>query len=768
MLKRMVSRILLTLLLIGMLTLAFNIQSTRAQVELTVFGLWGGVEEQNFLQVLANFTGQTGITVNYTRLTYSQLESVVETEFQGSTSSADMILAPWREWILNLASQGHLIEATSLINASKYPTHVIASVTDGEGKMYAAPFKLFARGPGFWYKKSFFAAHNLTVPTTFDEFNNTLLPTIQMISGIEQAIASGNGIGWPLSDTTEAYIIGLGGYRLQEDLIIGPRVRNWTDTEVVNVFEQLRRELAAGYFSPPAEWTSQITKFWDEKYGIYFMGSWMTTMGQIGNVSNLDFFAFPETDGVAGSVDYSFVPKYTEHPDEAKLLLQYLATAEAQEGMVRLGGGFLAANIDVPADAYRPIDRRILDFISQPSIHIVPDLDDAIGGTFQTTFWDQLKLLWVGPSAQTMNNMLGALEDVALQQQGTGFWTVDDDGPADFSSIQEAINAANLRDTIYVKSGIYYESLKIDKCLKLIGEGKETTIIDGSPITPELDYVIIFLKDMRNVYISGFTLRNGPDGIELDHSHNCTITDNIITMNYGDGIVLFDSNFNNLTGNTIVSNEAAGIDIVWSDNNYVIQNNLLNNTYGLYLQDAYNNIIYHNCFLDNDYCPASSTEGSVNVWDNGYPSGGNYWSDYDGADLCNGPYQNETGSDGIGDSPYVIDADNRDNYPLMSPWTPTPPVITATVDIHPQTLNLRSRGKWITAFIELPEDYNVADINVSSIMLNDTIPAELRPLAIGDYDEDGIPDLMVKFDRAEVISCIIANVNMTELVERDS
>jgi hypothetical protein len=57
--------------------------------------------------------------------------------------------------------------------------------------------------------------------------------------------------------------------------------------------------------------------------------------------------------------------------------------------------------------------------------------------------------------------------------------------------------------------------------------------------------------------------------------------------------------------------------------------------------------------------------GVPNVWDNGYPSGGNYWSDYNGTDLYSGPYQNVTGSDGIGDKPYVIYANNTDDYPLM-------------------------------------------------------------------------------------------------------
>jgi hypothetical protein len=54
----------------------------------------------------------------------------------------------------------------------------------------------------------------------------------------------------------------------------------------------------------------------------------------------------------------------------------------------------------------------------------------------------------------------------------------------------------------------------------------------------------------------------------------------------------------------------------------------------------------------------------VNIWDNAYPSGGNYWSDYSGVDA---------NSDGIGDTPYVIDTNNQDPYPLMNPWTPPPP-----------------------------------------------------------------------------------------------
>jgi hypothetical protein len=99
-------------------------------------------------------------------------------------------------------------------------------------------------------------------------------------------------------------------------------------------------------------------------------------------------------------------------------------------------------------------------------------------------------------------------------------------------------------------------------------------------------------------------------------------------------------------------------------------------------------------------------------------------------------------------------------YALTSKILP-PPVVTATVDIDPDTLNLKSKGQWITSYIELPGGYNVSDIDIYSIRLNDTFPVSLLPyppvpgpMEIGDYDSDGIPDLMVKFNRTALTSYI--------------
>jgi len=78
-------------------------------------------------------------------------------------------------------------------------------------------------------------------------------------------------------------------------------------------------------------------------------------------------------------------------------------------------------------------------------------------------------------------------------------------------------------------------------------------------------------------------------------------------------------------------------------------------------------------------------------------------------------------------------------------------IIPATVDFDPGTLNLKSKGRVVTVYIELPEGYDVSQIDVSSIWLNGTVSALAEPTEIGDYDGDGILDLMVKFDRAAVI-----------------
>ncbi len=97
-----------------------------------------------------------------------------------------------------------------------------------------------------------------------------------------------------------------------------------------------------------------------------------------------------------------------------------------------------------------------------------------------------------------------------------------------------------------------------------------------------------------------------------------------------------------------------------------------------------------------------------------------------------------------------------EGYIVRSTETEILQIISATIDFAPDVLNLDTKGKYVTAYIELPTCYDVSQIDISSIRLNDTVPALGKPTGIGDYDSDGAPDLMVKFDKAAVNGILTA------------
>jgi len=170
----------------------------------------------------------------------------------------------------------------------------------------------------------------------------------------------------------------------------------------------------------------------------------------------------------------------------------------------------------------------------------------------------------------------------------------------------------------------------------------------------------IFLQQCSGNTIIGDSMENNTHGIFLlDSSNNSIIVSNI-TDNY-DGISLLSSSDSNIImGCRITGNDGdigEGIYFYMSSNNLIYHNLLAGNTLNVY-DAAW------------DCADPGLISPSINVWDAGYPSGGNYWSDYNGTDLYRGPYQNVTGSDGIGDTPYVIDLNNMDHYPLFNPILP--------------------------------------------------------------------------------------------------
>jgi parallel beta-helix repeat protein len=176
----------------------------------------------------------------------------------------------------------------------------------------------------------------------------------------------------------------------------------------------------------------------------------------------------------------------------------------------------------------------------------------------------------------------------------------------------------------------------------------------------------IYLDTSSSNTILASNISNNDEGISLHYSSSNTIYGNNITTNVYDGIYLHSSSYNSISGNNITANTFDGVYLYSSSNNTISGNNIANNGWGVTSYYSSDNRIFHNNFISN--FEQADSESSIDVWDNAYPSGGNYWSDYTGVDEKSGPYQDQPGSDGIGDTPYVIDASNRDRYPFMAQY----------------------------------------------------------------------------------------------------
>jgi parallel beta-helix repeat protein len=173
-----------------------------------------------------------------------------------------------------------------------------------------------------------------------------------------------------------------------------------------------------------------------------------------------------------------------------------------------------------------------------------------------------------------------------------------------------------------------------------------------------------------NVTVENFTVTGSYRGISLWQASNVRVANNTITgiennlqllLGGAAGIFVEGGGSNIITGNNLVNNYN-GMSFFESINNLIIGNNITHSSSIIFFE-ASNNTFYHNNFVNNT--AQAGDADSINVWDNGYPSGGNYWSDY----RTRYPNATEIDGSGIGDTPYVIDAQNMDRYPLMEPYT---------------------------------------------------------------------------------------------------
>ncbi len=259
-----------------------------------------------------------------------------------------------------------------------------------------------------------------------------------------------------------------------------------------------------------------------------------------------------------------------------------------------------------------------------------------------------------------------------------------------------------------------------------------TSNIDGSITVNRSNIVLngngfslsngLLLYEVSNITVNGFVITgnqfganvgypedgSAEDGILLSNTSNVMIVNNTIFNIWSiwelngvgfHGIDVEGGSSNVITGNLIL-NDATGLYFDNTQKNLIINNNIVDNasqddlgSIGIWFCDASNNTIYHNNIIDNlvygtaasngDWGGTPYTPNSANVWDDGFPAGGNYWGVQTGKEIDN---------TGISDSPYVLDSKNIDRYPLIRPFNSSflanyeqeiiPPKVSVTSPLH--------------------------------------------------------------------------------------
>jgi parallel beta-helix repeat protein len=182
--------------------------------------------------------------------------------------------------------------------------------------------------------------------------------------------------------------------------------------------------------------------------------------------------------------------------------------------------------------------------------------------------------------------------------------------------------------------------------------------------------------------VSANSVSSSRDGISFLSSNDSTMIQNTVVDSEWHGVLITDSTGNSISTNAI-RDSGTGIRLSVSSANSITENHIADNGDGIDVDDSDLNRIYHNNLIGNQY--QAFDDNDTNEWDDGYPSGGNYWDDHAGTDTYSGPNQDEPGEDGILDISCDIGGGlTRDRYPLRSLYPLTPPTAPRDLVIFPK------------------------------------------------------------------------------------
>jgi alpha-glucoside transport system substrate-binding protein len=358
----------------------------------TVLGSWEGPEEASFMAMVAPFEEQTGIRVEYTST--RDLQGVLERGI-AIDDPPDVAGLPGPGFMEALARSGDLKDLTEVIDVATYKSETIPAFLDLgtiDGKLVGVFIKATVKGL-LWYDPKVWT---LGSPGSWDDLVQEVRvladpPTRPWCLGLESGAAS----GWPGTDWIEDFLIRQSGPDAYDRWVDGSLP--WTSPEVERAFRAYGRIVADGAVHGGAE--SALTTYFavagrplfTEPAGCYFLhqGSFMAPFlsdDPAHPSPNFDFMPFPDIDprysgSLIGAGDLFGLIRDTP---QARALMRYLITPEAQAVWVRRGGA-LSGNMRVDAypDAISAREAKLL----ASATHFRFDASDQMPDELNRAFW---------------------------------------------------------------------------------------------------------------------------------------------------------------------------------------------------------------------------------------------------------------------------------------------------------------------------------------------------------------------------------------------
>ncbi len=392
----------------------------------TVLGVWGGSEYENFRDSVFPFTERTGIGMAFegTR----DLAAVLTTRVEAG-NPPDLAILPNPGQLYELAAAGKLVPLDSFMDVEALRKTYGDSWVDlasYDGHVYGIFYKVAVKSL-VWYNPKAFAAKGYAIPTTWDELI-ALSDQIVADGGTPWCIGleSGAASGWPGTDWIEDLMLRTAGPEVYDKWV--RHEIPWTDPAVKRAWElfgQIARNEAYVYGGTAGVLSTNFgdspAPMFDDPPGCYMhrQASFITGFFPEGLTpgEDYDFFPFPpvdETWGTPALIAGDVIVMFNDTP-EARQLMEYLASAEPQE--IWAGkGGFISANKEVSLDVYPDeLTRKMAQIIVEAKVARFDGSDLMPAAVGAGSFWSGV-LDYVG--GEDLDAVLEAIEASAQDAYG--------------------------------------------------------------------------------------------------------------------------------------------------------------------------------------------------------------------------------------------------------------------------------------------------------------------------------------------------------------